>query len=187
MSGGRGRARRGTGARRQTSKRSSGDPRARRRRKPARAARARSKKISLKKRHRLRQLVACCSMFVAVAHAVGRTGISVGRSRSRDVEAFQQRPSRGTTTLAAPRGSRLVEGSDPPRDGPRGSTGAARSAVDVRHEGDLEPLAQAFTSRGASRSFARCSSRIAHAGEVLIDVGVTAFRPAISTAGLRKG
>jgi hypothetical protein len=55
-------------------------------------------------------------------------------------------------------------------------------------EGDLEPLGRSHLAWGEPLLRAMSLSRIAHAGEVLIDVGVTALRTGdLATAGLRKG
>jgi hypothetical protein len=55
-------------------------------------------------------------------------------------------------------------------------------------EGDLEPLGRSHLAWGEPLLRAMSLSRIAHAGEVLIDVGVTALRSGdLATAGLRKG
>lgn len=55
-------------------------------------------------------------------------------------------------------------------------------------EGDLEPLGRSHLAWGEPLLRAMSLSRIAHAGEVLVDVGVTALRTGeIATAGVRKG
>jgi hypothetical protein len=55
-------------------------------------------------------------------------------------------------------------------------------------EGDLEPLGRSHLAWGEPLLRAMSLSRVAHAGEVLIDVGVTALRTGeLATAGLRKG
>ena len=55
-------------------------------------------------------------------------------------------------------------------------------------EGDLEPLGRSHLAWGEPLLRAMSLSRIAHAGEVLIDVGVTALRTGdLAATGLRKG
>ena len=55
-------------------------------------------------------------------------------------------------------------------------------------EGVLEPLGRSHLAWGEPLLRAMALSRIAHAGEVLIDVGVTALRTGdLATAGIRKG
>jgi hypothetical protein len=55
-------------------------------------------------------------------------------------------------------------------------------------EGELEPLGRSHLAWGEPLLRAMSLSRIAHSGEVLIDVGVTALRTGeLATAGLRKG
>ena len=55
-------------------------------------------------------------------------------------------------------------------------------------EGELEPLGRSHLAWGEPLLRAMSLSRIAHAGEVLVDVGVTALRSGeLATAGIRKG
>ncbi|HEX4514778.1 MAG TPA: hypothetical protein VH054_14615, partial [Polyangiaceae bacterium] len=55
-------------------------------------------------------------------------------------------------------------------------------------EGDLEPLGRSHLAWGEPLLRAMSLSRIAHAGEVLMDVAVTALRSGeLATAGIRKG